>query len=1513
MPHRGPGARKIRAGLKAQLAVNAANPRTLLLTELGAVKPPSMYADAVKRPTRQFNTVWGQEAAFMAAVRYSEKDKRGDAVARLRTMGYGGSKDNCTFFLFGPAAGFQADPNGLGMPADEAAVFFLPQAHGSPAVDCFYDAIFEHFDALGYTDMPQRMSIKFDFMLLRGNVQVAAPGAAVPPMNNPALFGHTVVNVPYSLMLPKSIVNLATLRQGMVALVAEFIARVDEQLNEDNPGSNGVMLGVLGAYMWAYPTGDAAAGGGVYGGKRARDGACASLLPLALRACGGLAFNDPTRDAEGTCIARAILMGLDAVNHASSDTHVDYLHSSVLAAKLSPEDRVQVTAWQSQANATLLRQGRVVRPRAADGSWADTSSKWDTSSSFKRVESALGRAFKNEYSWVDLSDPFFKEAQPLSPETFRMLQASARVGADDIPKVRFQLWGLGNAGKIGMHYREAWKHGSEYEYLMAGGVLVNLLFAEGHCYWIRNVSACMNHYFGKEGAAERHACRRAYCSLCGFHVTSHAGYAFKLLEHQREGCNQEAPMRIPAPLSPAGRKQLSAFDFQALHRPLVMASLALGDGLAVLETEASLCVLCRVPVKGELDSAANIDPTSCIRGWARFPLTWHESEPCEFDPRIGWEQFHTRYHFMHEADMAHVSDVVDQVLEDCAFLTRPTLRRVLATLAETANVDALLQRMHFVGPRCHVEYARCIAQRLEEVVCMGCKLPVMGPSKWQLQARCAAAETRVVDLEDEACESEDEDASIDAESIEGPAPEFVGANGHKAVIDHCHATGACAWAHVDCNSKMRQSTETLFVEVDGPQAMYGILATVCERAFVTGCLDGRLPSCSEKNHLITRIVIYLPGSARMDSKGETRKRYLKVVFRPRDAFFKQDLVEQRYAVEDGCPPTSSGVRAESVLREFVLMAETEFRSFGLWLPTFATMVTASRKLLEQSLSSVLPPGETLTVLSSAHSLKHARQLLLGGRNVMGEFAELPLKEPRIGDEPLKVYDALFDKRAAYPSLLFEPLPVFEHLDRRIHDFSSCVAEGISFLQSYELETDRILRVTISGSFPPELHASIGRLCPVQSRLPLLGGHLSAFQRTFMNKGLKDPLGTRSVAHLWPVDKIVVFVREVKFWLRLGFVLTFVGDVYATPAMAWARPFAQKMEALRKAASLRKDKQAEEVIKLECNSLVGSWNINVAKFNRLVPSLREDDVEDEEDEEVSASASKSHSRFKYRSYKQQLFDDPTFTGRVFTESDVDFVELRPGAKKYSSLLVAFAYVHAMSRLTLYELYWGSVYPVPRRGLRDIFPEHLVGYGCTDSLVFRAVLPKDAPFVDVRHMFACFMDNLDISNVPDASTFWEHLDGEMLDRFKDVARRRAYSWGMWVEQTGFGGLRGVIVNGSNRWSWDAEQHPRDTLDTLRGAQSCVLKSIPKAWQGLFTFEDYARSWYGVQQPTTLPPVPSFRAPARGQLRSTDILVEKKVLSVWGNVHCIVMRAGGRGVQFTLGSQQPEALAAVAGTAW
>jgi hypothetical protein len=438
-------------------------------------------------------------------------------------------------------------------------------------------------------------------------------------------------------------------------------------------------------------------------------------------------------------------------------------------------------------------------------------------------------------------------------------------------------------------------------------------------------------------------------------------------------------------------------------------------------------------------------------------------------------------------------------------------------------------------------------------------------------------------------------------------------------------------------------------------------------------------------------------------------------------------------------------------------------------------------------------------------------------------------------------------------------------------------------------------MTVSGSFPDALHERLGKMCPVMTRINVKGSDLSAFQRVTMRVGPDDDLGVRSVGHFFPLDKEVMFLCTALQLKRLGFQFTFIGQVFRTPSSKWGAPFADFMERRRRDAKQRNDKDEEDVVKFITNAVLGAIKVDPSKFTSLISEKMYVDVDD-----VPGDC-------KQMTKAQRMNDDPAHTLRVLQAGDLRFYEMKKTSWRHTQLTMAFALIHAIAQCDLVDIVHGD------GGILEHFPDAIIGYGCTDSLIVE--LPLSAKHIergidDARHaLLYAFEGRLDISNIPFTSTFWSRMTSVQRQHFCAYRSNHAGKWGHLKLEDQGAGISHVHVNGVNRWGYTVVRSDTDTPESFK-LRPTVLKSVPLAFKDTetYTMEAFARNWYTCPSRLTDDGLPALPPCARMLDGGTVSLhfkdCSRRQLSRWGNRACIVSGTPPFH-QYPLGSNHPEAV--------
>lgn len=1416
-------------------------------------------------------------------VRDNEVRRTMDVFTRIRYHGVLGEKKHGSLLVFGPitpqaslANKVATFANGEGLPKDTALDFM--EWEDSPAgqavfldlhaantkggmTDSLIIAIQDNFRAM---PLPARFKMKVEIMITVEKMSERAyrqlrrerrvdMDRQYNQQGRPDVFsGDLGMQDPMIFTDIIRTVTPLTVYHELKNTVAEFGDWTSSTVLRQ--GSGYAWKTLVSAMVWVRRTEDGAlgVGGSLYGGKdkekekdkTATDIALEAGLHPDLAKCRGLVLNNPKLRDE-CCVARSIVTALDPVVETWLDVHP----LSILSRALEGS-RKRHTAMQklldsctestnprvrlNRTRATFLagQAVRKVEVRMRDvASMLETQGRKEKSDSadirsrYTSIERSLMAAFKGDSGvQICLSDPMFKSSLPLKLEVLEHLRAAVRSSK---PPIKFTFWAPTDEQKIGVIYTDR----PTLEFVLNGGRVVNLLFAERHCSLIRSVNACTNH-------DTRHSLR-LICPLCGHHVAANTTEsAWRIYQHQERKCSRLEGMKFADPTSGRNLRQLDRHEYRAFMRPALMGTLASFMAFGTEEGGAS-----KVSASVGLWAALPGADYNTVR-WLGMPL--------QDTPDKAWEEVR-KARFMHTAD----TTTIGTALESAApFLSvtegeeDPVLHVLQALLAKEV-LENICAQLDFKCPA-HPDAKREAA--LSDV-CYFCDLPLDQPSKWTRQAarHADAVPARTEDA------LEDEDAPEEEDSVEPLLEDDV------ARTVTCRTSGAVFAGHAVCAKYVElRLVPSVVLLVDTQETLARCAEVLCSKEVIETVAGGRMPSLSS----------YDAGLGVLELRASCSKGDVVLQFRTRATMFAKPRVEELSMEEDDAQK-----KALRMAEELVDMCEYNYKTARLFPLAFPTFISFSRGVLYRSIQTKLEDGLAPTTLVTKAGYDHASRLLTGGRIVLGEFVEWPPLE----FTPTK-HRFLFDFTAEYPSQLLRPLPCFEHLDALVHDFTHSLTEGIRFIKETPCDnSNHILRVEVSGAFPPELHGVLGKLCPVQSRMLVKGKHLSLYQRTQFGMDPEMEIGVRSVAHFFPVEKTVVFLRTAKLWERLGFLFTEVATVYKTPAAPWAEAFATTMQTRRRLAAVRGDAKEVEATKLLSNSVIGSLNMNPSKFTNLVchkTYIAEDGAR--------------------MSTEDQLNDDPRFTLREHEIGDLSVYEFYKRSWWHKAQTLTFAYIQEMARCDLLELWYGNE---KQEGLKDFFPEATIGYGCTDSLCVELELSewgRKNLFSDVRHeLLARWGDRFDTSNVPLESTFWTTMPERLKTWALPARERNQGKWGSIKDETALAGIHYLIVNGPNRWAY------RTNADVEADSSSRdVLKSLPRAWEGHYTVEDYAASWYA--QPEESMPVPLPVLDKHGKE------LKRKAVSLWANTSCIVSRTPPF-CQWPLGSQAPEAQKALSGELW
>jgi hypothetical protein len=1433
------------------------------------------------------------------------------------TTYYDGTKHSAATIMFGPAGNLAGQgPGGQltwrGMPAEEAEVFFARQA-GAPSpfervlVRALRAAI---TPGLGPVN---RLSVRADltFSTIAGDRR---PEFMAP-------FARTAGPLAIIAQVPRIYEGDTEIIQGTPVDMASWASRVQADfldfLHDIMPqkDSNRILDCIISCNVWGRRTQIvagrvspinrgpamrgrfvASVGGTEVGAKRGRrlsavegargfallkDGAPppedAFVVPDALFKCKGLSFVDP-RKQDGRCVARAMIQGVQPHVASRSDTALVSIaraaltgarkmldtasaavsaavrngYSSTSLALRAKEAHVEACAARVTACTERLEAALETARKAGHHVRAiDGSSrgKYTTSSSYPAVDDALRRAFTGLHPLFDFRDPLFARPIAITAENVLRIRAAIK----DPSKVRVQFWGVGHASRVALNFPDG---DATLAFLEAGGLVVNIFYGYNHASVLLDVGKCCNHAAAQAAGV---LVERLYCGLCGSHVSRGVlGAEFRLYEHAARGClPPSADMLFTAPLSYANRRQIGKRSRMSFFpAPFILALDQPEDGLA---TFVQLTLL-----------------------------------PGGYRQALNHRAFRDRFRGMDEST---VNWMVSHLSENPAeFLIHRQIADLLVQAFAPERVDELVEQLYFRPPRDALHWHTHVGSPTEGP-CVVCLAGLEGPSVWVLQARESAAQGAPgVDAPLELLPASPGDADASRDSADVADAEVVllsdgdactdaatvaGSVGSVRIVD---SEGKGGWAHADC-ARFCVPRSTVTVEVGGREAFAAVVETVFSEAFITShCLAP--PTATRGSFGLRRVQVHV--------KGRTR-RGLTVVFRPREAFFSEPA-----------PGGYAGDYAHFLLQ----MARREFAATGLDPLAYETRISFGRALAFRMSAYDMPSHLTPTSISSQYVLDQVGRMARGGMTLLGCAVDHPPLDPN----DLSHMRFYLDATAAYPAVLRDcVLPLHEHADRFVADFSADLEGGLAHLRAQSEESEDVYRYVVSGYFPPSTHASLRMVPPVWQSVEVTGAMLSAFQRASMGIAKTQSLGMRSVAHLLPVENLPVFFCEASAWLQLGFVFTKIGEVRCTPGARWCRTFAARGETRRRAAKVaarkaRADgddaafaaaKAAEQDVKETYNAVVGSLNMDVSKFFTLVtaaPFMAH--AEGAEDDGSAAD--------------ERFVNDPLCTGRSWTAGDCVLHERASRTRVHSQLTLAALYVVAKARRRLLDAWYGLD---GKPGIVQQFPDAYVCYGATDSLVVGVQLSRhDEGLMDVRHEFFAKWGRyrMDYSNVPATSSFWRN--NPYTAEIRALAVEREGAWGAWKDESGQGGLLRVGVTAPLHWCAEYRQVEGDTLPE-HVARPNVVKSVHAVWRDTMTVDDYMAAWRGADTEELMARAAEVPLPDRavagvggdlGKLGSAP--VHRSTVNICGNRSAIVSKKHNS--TWPLGSLETGAVAALAG---
>lgn len=708
-------------------------------------------------------------------------------------------------------------------------------------------------------------------------------------------------------------------------------------------------------------------------------------------------------------------------------------------------------------------------------------------------------------------------------------------------------------------------------------------------------------------------------------------------------------------------------------------------------------------------------------------------------------------------------------------------------LLSPATLEALVAQNDNVWPR---EFDTVEAASRESV-CFLCMRALSEPSHWQWSGG-------------KFYDSDGDDVGYEVSSVEALQ------TGRTLISDPY--SGCARAVHGFCKSLLatsRAQTRELSVFVSNSDLLADVASIVCLPEFVDGFLGGVLPRLIKSKNGIRGVAV---------------------------------RIGKDYAVRFRCIPAGlvkPGVVGDDAANSVVQWADRELANTRLWPLVFESDVAYSRAALIDSQPPSLP---SISVLVSGVAMAQYDRMSRGGRVLTGCAV---WHEPISADR--RRVRLNLDFTAMYPSMVIQfPMPSEEHTDALIADFSDRLADGIRFIQSYDVTdpASLVARVIISGEFPAATHEALRQFPPLFSKIPVPASYYTDFQRARMGMPIDSSPQTRSVCHLLPVVDAVLFVREAQVLLRLGFQCSKIGEVRGCNGSFWARNFMQTAETRRRSAQAAGDAVAAEAAKRLVNSVIGAMNMNVSAYTTLKgiksETIDPGTLEAVGEGGVTEKRTRTDAPVTKRSYRRRLADDPSFTGRVFTCGAGTYVEFAAKTTKHTQSTAFSLAVQAYARCRHLELWYGD--GCGFAGIVGAFPDAKVLYGNTDSLMIEVALSDAdiaAGWTDARvKLLSVCGDWFDLSNVPRTSSLFvsDRLPARFLDA--DFLKSRAGQWGLVKEVSGWAGYEAVVVNGPNRCGMRVLQCS-DTLPE-HVVKSDTLKSLRSDAAMTATLEEYAEDW-------------------------------------------------------------------------
>ena len=1259
----------------------------------------------------------------------------------------------------------------------------------------------------------------------------------------------------------------AHLQTTIARIVQHFRAHINNL--PTNGMSDRVFDGIVGAHIWATPTNSSHHGN-----------------PTGRIRAGTLDFSQATDD--GVCIARALVSAVDpflmsrtdtnlytlrlrAFEGATKDTELAWKRYSVaLEAGKTAEAAAYMTEFGAaearlfKTSTALGRALKLCRERGEQPIETTTNTEpYKLARRWVSVKSALALATRGKHPLFDLSSDFFRSPQPIDDSTVAFIRS---VVANN---VRVQVWGEGPGGGVALNYPA---EGVTLEAIENGLIVINLLATETHVSAMENVTTLCTPLTRTN--------QRVFCGLCGFSFAPAAATSSRSTKtlvalHQEAGCPTAQRLVMTLPLSQRNLRQLTLPELPARFRTPLFGTL-LEEMHTDLSYEASLVFAGHSPggwraLIGGADHATVVIAGQSRRENASFQKMY---DPVAVTGGRTGDVL---------TDVYRISSNIDAIA---------AMDGVLRSAFVPRSVSVLLSQLRICLPMSFTHATDLIREEAgvgDPLMCYGCKFPLHGPSRWtvQLQAATTAIAGSIVGLEEPVLESDNEDTEWSPVECTDDAP----------TMTHCYSTGLPCWAHVQCAKALHRLRPAVSVIVGNTHTMRALVQAVCHKDFVATVLKGNLPLVS-RGREGTRVVQIVVHGLGTDGTLAVRFKAPSSIHLPTDAV-SEPVTES----------TATHVQHSVKLATSVLQwCERGFKFSGLWPLAWDSDIAFSKAALYDS---QLHSERVATSLVSLKALEEYNRMTKGGRILVGCAVMHPPLEHPLDRRTVRLH---FDVTAMYPSILLHyPLPRQEHTDRVLHDFTANLDAGVAYLKGVNVKDPLVpaQRVVISGVFPQSTHRRLAQFPPVYQRMFVQPSWFTPFQRKRMGVSLTSPPEEHNVAHLMPIDKMVVFVKEAQLMLRLGFVPTYIGEVSGCDAGFWAQPFAAMVQRWRTSAAAVNDKESVAASKLFINSVIGAINMNASKFTTL-KGVRTEDINpatleavhgltgpsDMDDVSEATSVVAAAGKKRPRAYKQNLADNPRFTGRTWDCGAATYLELSQGAVFHTQMTAASLAVQAYARCAQAEMFYGD--GATHKGIVDIFPDAKVLGGNTDSLIVEISLTAGqtaAGYTDARVALWNGMPRVfDISNIPNTSTFWNALDTFYGYDISSHELQGVGEWGLLKEITGWAGYDAVVMNGPNRWGARVVQSETDTLPEHRERPD-VIKSLPKAWAGKTTLEQYAANWGGGHSPE--------EHAALVATASTETPIPIEGTCVWGNSACVVAEDGRH---WPFGAHLPEALAEI-----